>query len=282
MLGHLLVRELVESRFNSVYCTVYRSNSEANSKVIAFENVDIMDFEQVKSVIHEVAPDVIINCIGLIKQDKESENPKLAYPINSVFPNKLSVLCAYERIRLIHISSDCVFSGAKGSYSEDDTADPIDVYGTSKLLGEVNGPRDLVLRTSLIGPELNGKKYGLLEWFLSTKGECAGYKNAFFSGLTTLEFSKVISKIIIPNIELTGLYHIASEPISKFELLSKIAERYKQRVNIIPTDEPVINRALEANKFYIKTGYRAPSWESMIEDMYTNTHVFTRLNEHNG
>ena len=178
-------------------------------------------------------PDVVINCVGIIKQSDNSKHVLDSIPVNSLLPHRLSSLCRLLNARLIHFSTDCVFSGNKGSYLESDNPDPIDLYGRSKLIGEVMDQNTITLRTSIIGHELKSNK-SLLNWFLSSQNEIKGYKNAFFSGLTTLEVAKVIEKYILPNPDINGLFHLASDRISKYDLLSKISEVYNHKIRIIP------------------------------------------------
>ena len=192
--------------------------------------------------------------------------------INSLLPHKLLSAAEKYNIRLIHISTDCVFSGTKGNYSETDNPDPSDIYGISKLLGEFSCSKNLVIRTSIIGPELNTKR-GLLEWFLSQKDECKGFEKAIFSGLTTLELSKVIGKYIIPRKDLTGLINISSKPISKLDLLKIIKKVYLKKIKISISNDLKIDRSLNSEKFYSLSKYICPNWEILIKDMYIDKRV---------
>jgi dTDP-4-dehydrorhamnose reductase len=167
---------------------------------------------------------------------------------------------------LIFISTDCVFSGKKGFYSELDNPDPIDVYGQTKLLGEPSGKNVLTIRTSIIGHELNNSQ-GLLEWFLSQNKVCKGYTSAFFSGFPTTYLAKIFLEFIISN-EFSGLYHIASKPISKYELLLLIKEIYGLNIHIVPSDEIVIDRSLNGALFEKASGFISPEWPELVEFMY--------------
>ena len=179
----------------------------------------------------------------------------------------MSKICSNFKIRLIHLSSDCVFSGKTGFYSEADNPDPIDLYGRSKLLGEVSYENTITIRKSAIGHELNSK-VGLLEWFLSQKDKVQGFKKAIFSGLTVLELSKIIENHVIPRRNLEGLYHISGQPISKYELLKIIAEIYKKKVAIIPNQLENIDRSLDASKFNKISRYQTKNWHELIKEMY--------------
>lgn len=231
--------------------------------------VDIVDAENRDFLFESERPDVVINCIGLVKQIAESNNPLHAIALNAMLPHQLANTCQKYNARLIHISTDCVFSGQKGTpYLETDIADANDLYGRTKLLGEIsNNPSVLTLRTSYIGNELQSSN-GLLEWFLDQEGVCSGYTNAIYSGLPTITLMGAIENILLNHSSLFGLYHVSSSPISKFHLLKLISEIFNKKIDIIPSDNVVINRSLDASKFEHITGFKAPDWKKMIEDMY--------------
>jgi dTDP-4-dehydrorhamnose reductase len=203
----------------------------------------------------------------LTKHKPEASDPLRAISINALMPHRLAGLCKLAGARLIHISTDCVFSGDKGNYAESDFADARDVYGKSKALGEVDYPHAITLRTSTIGHELQSD-YGLLDWFLSQNGQCRGYTRAVFSGLPTVVFAQVIRDVVISHAELSGLYHVAAKPINKFDLLKLIAEVYGKVIDIVPDDKLVIDRSLNANRFQLATGYVAPGWPELIKLMH--------------
>jgi len=187
--------------------------------------------------------------------------------INSLYPHVLHRLCRARGVRLVHVSTDCVFSGRKGAYRESDPSDAEDVYGRSKFLGEVAGPGAVTLRTSIIGRELSVER-GLVEWFLSQRGrKVKGFTKAVFSGLTTLELSKVIRRVLADWVELEGLYHVAAEPVTKFDLLKLIRDVYRLDVEIEPDDSLACDRSLDGSRFREATGYVAPSWPEMIRAM---------------
>ncbi len=213
------------------------------------------------------SPGVVINCIGMVPQNGQFNDIDKVYATNALLPHRLQAECQECGVRLIHISTDCVFSGDAGEdYTEKHVPDPTDVYGKSKLLGEIDARNALTIRTSLIGPEPRHKR-GLLEWFLAQHGEVPGYANAFFSGLTTLELAKVLRDHIVPNTPLQGLFHVGGPSISKFELLKCIEEEYGPNVAIEPVAEPRINRSLNSHRFRVCTGYQSPTWEQMIREM---------------
>jgi dTDP-4-dehydrorhamnose reductase len=232
-----------------------------------FTDVDLLDFDFLADIIYKVKPSVIINCAGLTKHRAGSDDPLVSLPINSLFPHKLAKLARLCGARLIHISTDCVFSGVRGNYLEVDTPDAIDVYGRSKALGELNCEGTLTLRTSTIGHELCGS-YGLLDWFLSQEGECRGYQNAIFSGFPTVIFAQIIRDVVIPHHELSGLYHVAAQAINKFDLLSLIAETYQKDIEIIRDESFKIDRSLNADRFKLATGYESPTWPELIKIMH--------------
>lgn len=269
MLGSTLLRHLVLDKSFDIYGTSRNATPLEIHKHLKYKhiaNIDVLDEVKLFHSIKGIQPDIIINCAGIIKQLNHLNDPLEILPINSLFPHKLNKHCISNNIKLIHISTDCVFSGKKGNYSEKDISDAEDLYGKSKYIGELNNKTSLTIRTSIIGHEID-TKLSLLEWFLSQTDEIEGYRKAIFSGLTTLELSNVISKIIKNHPNLVGLYNVASEPISKYELLNLIAEIYSKEIKIIPVDNPEIDRSLNPKKFIDETGIRILSWHNMINSM---------------
>jgi dTDP-4-dehydrorhamnose reductase len=270
MLGHKLYNLL--NPIYDVYVTIRGSvKSYESFKIFDISKVrdyvDALDFDSVIRAMAAYKPDIVINCIGLIKQLPRSSDPLWAITVNAQLPHRISLVCAASNIRMIHISTDCVFSGKKGNYNDDDISDAEDLYGKTKYLGEVAyKPHTITLRTSIIGRELN-TKYGLVEWFLSQNKSIEGYKNAIFSGFTTEELSMIIANYVIPNESLTGIYNVSSEPISKYELLNIIKRIYKKEIEILPDTKININRSLNSAKFRKETGYNPQGWEKMILDM---------------
>lgn len=215
-----------------------------------------------------IQPDIIINCIGLIQQRiPKAQNIPSMIKINSLLPHRLSLLCKAAGIRMIHISTDGVFDGRKGSYNEKDEVNMSSPYGMTKFLGEVSCPNCLTLRTSILGHELKGKT-GLVEWFLAQEGHVKGYTKAIYTGLPTIEIAEIISDYILPSDNLWGVYHVSSEPIPKYDLLCLIADRYRKKIRIEAFDEYIIDRSLDSSAFRALTGYKPPSWLDLVDKMY--------------
>lgn len=223
------------------------------------------NIEDFKKLFYLEKPDYVVNCIGIIKQLDASNNPVISISLNSLFPHKIAEICIKSGIKLIHFSTDCVFSGSKGNYSEEDFPDGTDLYGKSKLLGEVSYSNCLTLRTSIIGHEL-GTKNGLIEWFLSQNNEVKGYLNSIFTGFPTLEIASILYNKILKS-DLKGLYHLSSEPISKLELLKIVNRVYKKNLKIIPFENIKEDRSLNSTKFRYSTNYQPPKWVDLIGSM---------------
>jgi len=272
MIGHTLFRALSESPDLEIWGAVRdislrRFFSEQSQQRISVLQ-DVLKQDALVALLNQVKPDVIINATGLVKQLSDAHDPLIILPINAMFPHQLSSLCALSNIRLIQFSTDCVFSGMKGHYDEDDVSDAVDLYGKSKFIGEVSDqPHVVTLRTSTIGHELQSH-HGLLEWFLSEHVEVRGFANAIFSGVPTVELARIVRDYVLPNSNLHGLYHVASSPINKFDLLNLIAERYQHTVRIKKDESFVIDRSLNSVRFARATGYTPFSWPEQIELMY--------------
>lgn len=271
MLGSTVFRQLAQSEALNVYGSVrstdklvHEFTGRDDSQLIT--GIDVSNPQLVEGLLIGLSPDVVINCVGIIKQDPSVDNRISTISLNSSLPHALSDICAQRGIRLVHISTDCVFSGSKGGYVETDTPDPKDFYGRSKLLGEVTDAPALTLRTSIIGHELASNR-SLLDWFLSQSGTVQGYSRAIYSGLTTTEFAHMLETVVIPRDDLHGLYHVASSAISKFELLKTIAKVYDWRGQLVPFAGFVCDRSLSAGRLFSETGYQAPNWPTMIADM---------------
>jgi dTDP-4-dehydrorhamnose reductase len=232
---------------------------------------DILDPRTAGSLIRGYKPTTLINCIGLVKQLDESLNPLLALPVNSIFPHQLDEICASLECKLIHFSTDCVFSGNTGGYDEDSIADSRDIYGLSKYLGELtSSPNAITLRTSIIGHELC-RHTSLLDWFLRSEVCVNGFRNAVFSGLTTREVFNVIINYVLPKTSLSGVYHLASTPISKFDLLLAIKAEYGKAIEVVPVDIPVINRSLVSERFQVATGYIQKPWSEQLQQLHESS-----------
>lgn len=271
MIGSAMIRVLSENKDWQVYGTVRSVDAKRFfSPVIAsglLANVDVDRHDSLVHVFAQVRPQVVVNCIGLTKHHKEADEHLLAIPINSLLPHRVAELCAVNGARLVHVSTDCVFSGTKGGYTEDDPADAKDVYGKAKFLGEVNYPHAITLRTSTIGHELQSR-YGLLEWFLSQQGQCKGFSRAIFSGLPNTVFAQVVRDVVIPRSDLFGLYHVGANPIGKYDLLRLIADAYGKSVHVAMDDQFVIDRSLNSERFNKATGYIPPAWPELIRLMH--------------
>ena len=271
MLGSAVFRLFHEDPSHEVWGTLRNPGGarhfSENARGSLISNVDVLDQDSLVSVLTRVQPDVVINCVGLIKQLADAKDPLSALPINAMLPHRIQKLCALSGARVIHISTDCVFSGRKGSYTEDDISDAEDLYGKSKYIGELHTASNAVtLRTSIIGHEL-GSNYSLVDWFLSQSGSVKGYRKAIFSGLPTVELARVIRDYVIPNDGLQGLYHVSVNPIDKLSLLNLVAEVYDKEIDIVADDDVAIDRSLDSSKFQSTTGYVPPSWVDLVKSM---------------
>jgi dTDP-4-dehydrorhamnose reductase len=282
MLGHTLFERLSDRPGLEVHATVRdpaalaaRTAPERLPAIRA--GIDASRFDDLVRVVDEVRPTVLVNAIGIVKQVPAAKDPIASVEINALLPHRLARLCADRGVRLVHVSTDCVFSGMKGGgYTEDDPPDPTDLYGRTKALGEPADGRALTLRTSIVGHEL-GTRHGLVEWFLGQERTAPGFRRAIFSGLPTVELGRVIGDVVLLHPGLSGTYHVSSAPISKLELLEIIARQYGKRIDIVPSDEPVIDRSLDSSRFRAATGYRPPSWEELVGAMFDDASRRYRL-----
>lgn len=232
-------------------------------------NIDINDIDALAATLDRVRPQVVINAVGVIKQLAAAKDPLVTIPVNAVFPHRLARLCGLVGARMVHVSTDCVFSGRTGGYVESDHCDADDLYGRSKHLGEVVDQAHVVtLRTSGIGHEL-ASRYGLVEWFLSQHGAVRGFTGAIYTGLPWVELCRVIKDVVVPHPELHGLYHISSKPTSKYELLRQIAQVYGKSVAIEPDHSIRLDRSLDASRFHQATGYEPPDWPELVRSMHS-------------
>ena len=271
MLGHAVMKTLfnpnsdiqVYGAARSSYVRTVLTEIPADQFVIGF---DAEKTDDLIDIFARIQPDVVVNCIGVVKQLEAATNPLTVLPLNTMLPHRLERLCASAGARLIHISTDCVFSGTRGRYLESDVSDTTDLYGKSKYLGEVTGANSVTLRTSIIGHELN-TSHSLIEWFLRQKGDISGYTKAIFSGVPTIELARVIRDFVLPNPRLSGLYHVAAAPISKYDLLNLVAQYYGKSIKITPNNSVVIDRSLDGQLFAKETGYHVPDWPQLIQIM---------------
>jgi len=270
MLGNAVFRVFSEDSSLQVFGTVRRKEarcyfiSELASRLIVLKNVECQD--ELDELFVSLCPAVVINCIAERKQTKSDVIKSIN--IYSLLPHRLAHMCRLHGARLIQISTDGVFSGSRGGYTEDDFPDANDLYGVSKQLGEVRDSDAITLRTSIFGHELQTKT-GLLEWFLSQKGQCRCYTRSIFSGFPTVVFAAVIRDFILPRPDLFGVYHVATKPISKHDLLLLVLQKYGLTLKIIPDYKNVIDRSLSAEKFNSATGYSPPDWTELINTMYS-------------
>lgn len=270
MLGNAVLRVFAQSDAFSVVGSARSAGvlrllpTELREQVIC--GVDVENADSLVRLFTQTRPDVVINCIGLVKQLAEADDPLAAIPVNALLPHRLARLCDVAGARLIHMSTDCVFAGTRGMYREQDMSDAQDLYGRSKYLGEVDYPHAVTLRTSIIGHELSSA-HGLVGWFLAQQGPVKGYSRAIFSGLPTVELARVMRDFVIPNVDLRGLYHVSAEPINKFELLKLVAQAYERAIAIMPDDKLVIDRSLDSSRFREITGYRPPAWPELVRRM---------------
>jgi len=228
--------------------------------------VDARSEETLAALLDRERPQVLLNAVGVIKQLPEGNDPETCLRLNSLLPHVLHRLCRGRGIRLVHVSTDCVFSGARGGYREEDPPDADDLYGRSKALGEVGGPGALTLRTSIIGHELK-HRLSLLEWFLAREDEVAGYAGVRWNGVTTVELARLVDEVVLPRPELEGLYQVASEPLSKAGLLRLAARAYGRGVTVVERAEPVNDKTLDGSRFAAATGWSAPAWDDMLAAM---------------
>lgn len=275
MLGHLLLRYLSVFPEYDVFATArslpgIRKHFPADL-LARFHpgSVDANYFDSFIRALASIQPDIVINCIGIIKQLPLADDPLTAITVNALLPHRISLISRTAGARVIHVSTDCVFNGVKGMYTENDQSNAEDLYGRTKFLGEVRYPHCVTLRTSIIGHELKGR-YGLIEWFLAQSQKVRGFRKAIYSGFPTIELARIIRDYVLPKPELSGVYHVASEPISKYDLLKLVAARYNKAIEIDPYDDFVQDRSLDSTVFRSATGYRPPSWDNLVEMMHSD------------
>jgi dTDP-4-dehydrorhamnose reductase len=285
MLGHKIFQTL-DSQFDDLAGTIRGKKEEGHllpaifdSKNI-FEDISTNDLPYLKSILESTSPDFIINCIGIIKQRATSNDKLLSMYVNAMFPHWLTSLSSNWGGKVIHFSTDCIFSGSRGAYIEDSPPDATDVYGQSKAIGELVSHNGLTLRTSIIGREL---KYfsSLLEWFLAQEGKTIpGFSEVIYSGVTTNYLAKTVGFIIQKYPTLYGTYQIASNPISKYNLLNLIKKHYKTTVEIVRTEFPICNRSLIGSKFTKETKLIVPEWDILIKEMANDPTPYKSWKQH--
>ena len=268
MLGHQLCRLLPERM--DVWAT-FRSKPDKfdffpeNRQI---NDINVQDITRLDDILDTVKPDAVVNAVGIVKQRDEAKQAVPSIQVNALFPHHLADLCTKRNIRVIQISTDCVFSGFRGNYNELDIPDPVDLYGRTKLLGELNRPNCITLRTSIIGWQLNTFS-SLLSWFaLQRNKHIKGYRKAIYSGFSTTVLTQLIGDILQTRPDLSGLYQVASEPISKYDLLIQFREMLSwDDIVIEPDDQFFCNRSLSGARFNIATGWRPPTWEAMLQEL---------------
>jgi dTDP-4-dehydrorhamnose reductase len=282
MLGHKLFQHFLP-RFPGTICTMHRqATDEPYSRITLFqgpqviEGIDLVDFNKLSNLLLRLKPEFIVNCVGVIKQRDQASSHISTITVNSLLPHQLAALCAKWGGRLIHFSTDCVFSGRQGMYKEDDFSDAEDLYGKTKFLGETTEANAVTIRTSIIGRELSNHR-SLLDWFLSNKGgHVRGYRKSIYSGVTTNHLAEVVADIILHHPQLQGVYQVASEPISKYDLLCLLREAYALDVAIDPVDGEYANRSMDGSRFRGATGYVCPPWPTLVQQLAADPTPYER------
>jgi dTDP-4-dehydrorhamnose reductase len=269
MLGHRLLADLAPRHEVKVTLRQDMAAYDAHGLFNAsntYDDVEVHSTDRLLEVVADFQPNVIINAVGIVKQRSIASESIPSLEINALLPHRLALIAASAGARLVHFSTDCVFSGREGNYSESHRPDPEDLYGYTKLLGELDAPHCVTLRTSLIGHELLRKK-SLVDWFLAQRGTIRGFTRAIFSGFTTIEMSRIVEMIITKDRDLHGVWHVASEPIDKYSLLNLVKKYYGVATEIVPDDAFRCDRSLDSSRFRERLGYRPPPWEAMVEEM---------------
>jgi len=272
LLGHKLFSYLSSEEKYEVYGTLRKIDDVAtyfddNLLNRIFSGVDFSGNDSISHIITQIQPDFLINCIGIIKQSPTIKNIYDTIYINALLPHYLARICKPYGTRMIQISTDCVFSGHQGNYTEDSNPDATDLYGRTKLLGEVDYPHCLTLRTSIIGHELRNN-LSLIEWLLSQKDSINGFTRHIFSGFPTVEFARILAEYIIPSFKISGVYHLSANRISKHRLLELVAQKYNKDITIKPCHEPYCDRSLNSNRLRKIIKYTPPTWSDLIDKMY--------------
>ena len=273
MLGSAVYRALSASADYVVFGTVRDSKAAQllgpASQNSLIPNIDMEGETGIVAALEHAKPHIVVNCIGIIKQLPSASDHLESLAINASLPHRLAKYCSLVGARLIHFSTDCVFSGKKGQYREGDDPDAYDLYGRTKFLGEVAYPNTVTLRTSIIGHELSSAN-SLVDWFLSQSHCVSGFRKAVFSGLTTVEIARVLQEYVMPNADLSGLYHLSVQPINKYDLLKIVSDVYSKDIRIEPNYDLVIDRSLNSDRFRTATGYEPPSWIELIQAMHSD------------
>ena len=267
MIGHSLFAYF--SSRHETYGTVRANKCDYKFDKIdrLIEGIDVKEFNKLKRLITKIKPDVVINCTGIIKQLSDSQTTADQIELNSLTPHRLAELSIPMGFKSVSFSSDCVFTGSKGNYNEDDTADATDIYGATKALGEVNYANSLTIRTSTVGLELSNR-HGLVEWFLAQKGEIQGFDKAIYSGLTTLELAKYLEHVLINYPSITGVFQMSADKITKFDLLNRLSSKLNRAdINVLHNSSFVCDRSLDGSRLQMLTSYAVPKWDEMLDGL---------------
>jgi len=269
MLGHRLFKQLRQTHNTRV--TLRQDLHTYNGVGLfspdnAYAGIDVRVTDRLLGVLADFEPEFVVNAVGMVKQRPEGQEHIGNLEVNALLPHRLALLCRATKAGLIHISTDCVFSGRRGNYRESDEPDPVDVYGYSKLLGEVVSEGVLTLRTSIIGTELS-RRSSLVEWFLAQRDRIKGFKGAIFSGFTTMELSRIIDLLISAPQKYWGLYHVSSKPISKYDLLVMLRDALGRDLEVESDEAYRCDRSLDSTLFRETFGYSPPEWSSMIREL---------------
>lgn len=281
MLGHKMFQVLSE-RFET-WCTVREGRGDPLLERVellagdrTLTGVDAMRLDVVEDVVANLRPDVVVNCIGVIKQRGEAKDAVPSVTLNSLLPHRVAVAAARYGGRIVHFSTDCVFSGRRGDYTEQDLPDATDLYGRSKLLGEAQGENALTLRTSIIGRELR-THHSLLDWFLSNRGgRVNGYRRVWWSGVPTNHLAHVVADFTTRLPELHGVYQLAGRKINKYDLLVALRDAYGLDVEIVPDDVAELDRSLSGEALRAATGYEAPAWGPLLTELASDPTPYDR------
>jgi len=269
MLGHQLLRQW---RPRHVVRVTLRKDLAAYASLnlfreeFVFTGVDVRSIDHIAKCVEASRPDVIVNAVGLVKQRPSGQDCMANLELNALLPHQLAFIAQKAGARLVHFSTDCVFSGRKGNYVETDFPDADDLYGRTKLLGEIHFPHTLTLRTSIIGRELS-RKASLIEWFLAQRGMVHGFTRAIYTGFTTLEIARIVERLLMHYPTASGLWHISSDRITKYDLLRMVRKYFKINTEIVPDDSFVCDRSLASERFRSTFGYAPPSWDKMVEEL---------------
>ena len=273
MLGHKMF-QVVQERLAGTFCTVREDIRKPPFDSVELlqgddvvPGVDVTDFPALEAVLSAFRPEYVVNCVGVIKQRAEAVSPIPSITINSLLPHKLAQMAAHWGGRVIHFSTDCVFSGKRGGYTEEDHSDAEDLYGKTKFLGEVAVSNALTLRTSISGRELTEHR-SLLDWFLAQNHKTVrGYRRVIYPGVTTNYLAELVASIIQEHPGLNGLYQVASEPISKYDLLCLLREAYQLDVRIEPDDLEVSDRSMRCDRLREAIDYKCSPWPALARQL---------------